>query len=85
MLRFNGQLLYTNYVTELSVGAIFDTRLSGSGLPDFSWYNIPKREQIHSTNYHIIYLNGSKYYLPKIYPNWDFWFEKYTSWQPWLG
>jgi hypothetical protein len=106
------------------------------GLPDFPWYNTPKREKItkwlqNIPNGHKIYQMATKYTkwpqnipkrekytkwpqnipngtqnMPKgrkmdqmaikytsqhtsmtrpskIYPNWDFWFENNTIWQPW--
>jgi hypothetical protein len=56
-----------------------------SGLPDFSWYNIPEREKIYQMT-----INYTKYTKvrkvdqmditssiasSKIYPHWDFWFD----------
>jgi hypothetical protein len=63
------------------------------GLPDFSWYMLPKPEKMYQTvinyakcpqnilNYHKISLF---YHLrpSKICPNWNFWFEKKPSGNP---
>jgi hypothetical protein len=65
-----------------------------AGLPDFSWYGIPKREKYTKittkyTKWQSNIPNGHKTYqhlflqdTPKNCPYWDFWFEKKTIWQP---
>jgi hypothetical protein len=59
-----------------------------AGLPDFSWYGIPKREKYTKittkyTKWQSNIPNGHKTYqhlflqdTPKNCPYWDFWFEK---------
>jgi hypothetical protein len=61
-----------------------------TGLPDFSWFNVPKRGKI--PNCHLItkFPNIHSIYIPtvsrasKIYAKWDFWFENTHTiiWQP---
>jgi hypothetical protein len=59
--------------------------------------NTPNEHNIHQsvlkyTKWPENWPNGHKICMPvssivrpsKIYPNWDFWFEKYTIWQPWI-
>jgi hypothetical protein len=67
-----------------------------SGLPDFSWHNIPKRGNMYIPNCqsitqwpykipngHKMYQHFPLYLRPsKIYPDWDFWFEKIPSGNP---
>jgi hypothetical protein len=71
-----------------------------AGLPDYSWYMIPKPEKIYQMNTKCakwlqtipnvckIIQMGIKYIkifqseALQIYPNWDFWFENKTIWQP---
>jgi hypothetical protein len=69
----------------------------GTGLPDFSWYMIPKLEKCiiwtqNVPNVHKIHIpNGHKTYqnFPiqtlQVYQNWDFWLENKPSGNPWLG
>jgi hypothetical protein len=62
-------------------------------LPDFSWYNIPKREKISNdekytkreytiSNAHKIYQQFPIQDPPKNYQKWDFWFENIPSGNP---
>jgi hypothetical protein len=65
-----------------------------AGLPDFSWYGIPKREKYTKittkyTKWQSNIPNGHKTYqhlflqdTPKNCPYWDFWFEKKQSGNP---
>jgi hypothetical protein len=50
-------------------------------LPDFSWYNTPKRIK-YTKNYKISRSNDHKTSPSKIYPNLDFWFENMSSGNP---
>jgi hypothetical protein len=61
-------------------------------MPDSSWYNIPKRakiyqndQKVHIPHGHKIYLHLSLQDTPKIFPNWDFWFENIPSGNRALG
>jgi hypothetical protein len=63
-----------------------ETIVDNPGLPDFSWFNVPKREKIlkihkihkiyQNTKYHMTRTDkkmyNSKYF--QIYQNWDFWY-----------
>jgi hypothetical protein len=55
-----GQLLHLEHVTAEQSREPEDKRVFFfAGLPDFSWYNIPKREKI--PNSHKIYQSATKY------------------------
>jgi hypothetical protein len=80
-------------LTTPSIDLLGGRQGSTSGLPDFSWYNIPKQKKYTKGPHNVP--NGHKITnwpqnMPtssitgpsKIYPNWDFWYENIPSGNP---